>query len=169
MMLQYLKLERVAVLRKRLSLHLLFQITTVRFRNNDLYSCVMCFLKNIGFWWSFNPDVISSFADSVCSGKLLVFLCVGLCTTRSSERMKTARLYATARRHATSYQHSIWNDTLDLGVQLDVGHGRRLSPLFKTGVYICHVPPLFFLGFVFGEVAKTKVTFVTFCVKRFSC
>jgi len=33
-----------------------------------------------------------------------------------------------------------------------------------------HVPPtFFFLGFVFGEVSKIKVMFVTFCVKSFSC
>jgi len=31
-------------------------------------------------------------------------------------------------------------------------------------------PPTFFsLRFVFGEVSKIKVTFVTFCVKSFSC
>jgi len=30
-------------------------------------------------------------------------------------------------------------------------------------------PPTFFsLGFVFGELSKTKVMFVTFCVKSFS-
>ena len=35
---------------------------------------------------------------------------------------------------------------------------------------ICHVPRVFLsLGFVFGEVSKIKVMFVTFCVKSFSC
>ena len=39
-----------------------------------------------------------------------------------------------------------------------------------AGDIICHVPPTFFsLGFVFGEVSKIKVMFVTFCVKSFSC
>jgi len=32
------------------------------------------------------------------------------------------------------------------------------------------MPPHFFSsGFVFGEVSKTKVVLVTFCVKSFSC
>jgi len=30
-------------------------------------------------------------------------------------------------------------------------------------------PHIFLLGFVFGEVSKINVTFVTFCVKSFSC
>jgi len=44
-------------------------------------------------------------------------------------------------------------------------------PTFSDGRdIICYVPPTFFsLGFVFGEVSKTKVMFVTFCVKSFSC
>jgi len=46
-----------------------------------------------------------------------------------------------------------------------------LPPTFSDrGDIICHVPPTFFkLGFVFGEVSKIKVMFVTFCVKSFSC
>jgi len=44
-------------------------------------------------------------------------------------------------------------------------HGRNL--VGDTGDVS---PPSFFsLGFVFGEVSKTKVMFVTFCVKSFSC
>jgi len=31
------------------------------------------------------------------------------------------------------------------------------------------VPPHFLLGIAFGEVSKLNVTFVTFCVKSFSC
>ena len=47
--------------------------------------------------------------------------------------------------------------------------------LFHMGGIICYVPPTFFsLGFVFGEVAKIKMTFVTFHVRwvtfvTFSC
>jgi len=38
------------------------------------------------------------------------------------------------------------------------------------GYVICHVLSTFFsLGFVFGEVLKIKMMFVTFCVKSFSC
>jgi len=44
------------------------------------------------------------------------------------------------------------------------------STFFRRGDIICYVPPNFFsLGFVFGEVSKIKVMFVTFCVKSFSC
>ena len=41
---------------------------------------------------------------------------------------------------------------------------------FKRGGHIMPCPPtVFSLGFVFGEVSKIKVMFVTFCVKSFSC
>jgi len=40
---------------------------------------------------------------------------------------------------------------------------------FRRGGIICHVPPLFLVGFVFGEVSKLNLTIVTFCVKSFSC
>jgi len=39
---------------------------------------------------------------------------------------------------------------------------------FRRGDIICHVPPLYLLEFVFGEVSKLNVTFDTFCVKSFS-
>jgi len=57
-------------------------------------------------------------------------------------------------------------------------HGRNLvgdtgtsSPTFSDGGgHNMPYPPTFFsLGFVFGEVAKINVMFVTFCVKSFSC
>jgi len=57
-------------------------------------------------------------------------------------------------------------------------HGRNLvgdkgavSPsLFYTGGdIICHVPPLFSLRVFVGGVSKLNATFVTFCVKSFSC
>jgi len=43
-------------------------------------------------------------------------------------------------------------------------------PLFQVGGYNvpCH-PTFFSLGFVFGEVSKIKVLFVTFFVKSYSC
>jgi len=46
----------------------------------------------------------------------------------------------------------------------------RMPPTFLDGGDIqCHVPPLFLVGFVFGEVSKLNVTIVTFCVKSLSC
>ena len=49
------------------------------------------------------------------------------------------------------------------------GHGGRVPPLFQVGEYDMPCPPTFFsLGFVFEEVSKIKVMFVTFCVKSFS-
>ena len=58
-------------------------------------------------------------------------------------------------------------------------HGRNLvgdtgdvsPPLFQTGGgHNMPCPPTFFsLGFVFGEISKIEVMFVTFCVKSFSC
>ena len=68
-----------------------------------------------------------------------------------------------------------WKLTLSL---VSCYHGRNLvrdtgdvSPhFFRRGDIKCHVRPTFFsLGFVFGEVSKIKVMFVTFCVKSFSC
>ena len=45
-----------------------------------------------------------------------------------------------------------------------------VSPHFlDVGNIICYVPPVFLVGFVFGEVSKLNVTFVTFDVKSFSC
>jgi len=54
--------------------------------------------------------------------------------------------------------------------QFGGGHGGRVPPtLSDGGDKLSHVPPTFFsLGFVFGEVSKIKVMFVTFCVKSFS-
>jgi len=50
------------------------------------------------------------------------------------------------------------------------GHGGRVSPAFPdVGDIICHAPTHFSLGFVFGEVLKIEVTFITFSVKSFSC
>jgi len=57
-------------------------------------------------------------------------------------------------------------------------HGRNLvedagdvSPHFfrRWGHNMPRYPTFFSLGFVFGEVSKIKVMFVTFCVKSFSC
>jgi len=56
-------------------------------------------------------------------------------------------------------------------------HGRNLvedtgdvnPPFSDAGNIICPVPHMFLLGFVFGEVSELNVTFVTFCVKSFSC
>jgi len=54
--------------------------------------------------------------------------------------------------------------------QFGGGHGGRVSPPFKTGGHNMPCPPTFFsLGFVFAEVSKIKVMFVTFCEKSFSC
>jgi len=42
----------------------------------------------------------------------------------------------------------------------------RVPLTFSGRDIICHVPPTFFsVGFVFGEVAKIKVTFITFHVR----
>jgi len=49
-------------------------------------------------------------------------------------------------------------------------HGGRGPHFFRLVVYNMPCPPTFSsLGFVFGEVSKTKLMFVTFCVKSFSC
>jgi len=51
-----------------------------------------------------------------------------------------------------------------------VGDTGDVSPhFFRRGGHnmSCH-PHFFSLGFVFGEVSKIKVMFVTFCVKSFS-
>jgi len=50
------------------------------------------------------------------------------------------------------------------------GHGGRVLPTFSGGGYnmLCALT-FFSLGFVFGEVSKIKVMFVTFYVKNFSC
>ena len=54
--------------------------------------------------------------------------------------------------------------------QFGGGQGGRVPPTFSDGGdIICHVPPTFFsLGFVFGEVSKVKVIFVTFSCKELS-
>jgi len=55
---------------------------------------------------------------------------------------------------------------LESWAQLSGGHGGRVPSRFQTGDTICYVPSTFFsLGFVFGEVAKIKMTFVTFHVR----
>jgi len=55
---------------------------------------------------------------------------------------------------------SFAKDCLQPWAQFGGGHGGYNRPW----------PPTFFsLGFVFGEVSKIKVMFVTFCVKNFSC
>jgi len=49
--------------------------------------------------------------------------------------------------------------------QLSGAHeGRALLTFSDGGDIICYVPSTF-LGFVFGEVAKIKITFVTFHVR----
>jgi len=51
-----------------------------------------------------------------------------------------------------------------------MGDTGAVFPTISGGGYIiCHVPPLFSSGFIFGEVQKIKVTFATFCVKCFVC
>jgi len=63
-----------------------------------------------------------------------------------------------------------WTSVCVHGHNLVGDTGNVSPPLFQTGDIICHVPPTFFsLGFVFGEISKIKVMFVTFCVKSFSC
>jgi len=63
-----------------------------------------------------------------------------------------------------------WNICLLSWAQFGGGHGGRVPPLFQMGGHNMPCPPTFFsLGFVFGEVLKIKVMFVTFCVKSFSC
>ena len=59
---------------------------------------------------------------------------------------------------------AIWASVVcNLDQSHDWLHGRNL--VGNTG----DVSPTFFsLGFVFGEVSKIKVMFVTFCVKSFS-
>jgi len=53
--------------------------------------------------------------------------------------------------------------------QLGGGHGDMSPHFFRRWGYDMPCPPTFFsLGFVFGEVSR-KLTFVTFCVKSFSC
>jgi len=54
--------------------------------------------------------------------------------------------------------------------QFGGGHGGRVPPFLRRGGHNVPCPPhVFSLGFVFGEVSKIKVIFVTFCMKRFSC
>ena len=71
---------------------------------------------------------------------------------------------------------AIWASVVcNLDQSHDWLHGRNLvgntgdvSSTFSGGVNMpCH-PTFFSLGFVFGEVSKIKVMFVTFCVKSFS-
>ena len=50
--------------------------------------------------------------------------------------------------------------------QFGGGHGGRVPPLFQTGGHNMPCPPTFFsIGFLFGEVSKINVMFVTSCVK----
>jgi len=50
------------------------------------------------------------------------------------------------------------------------GHEGRVPTSFSDGgTYSVVSPYIFLLRFVFGEVSKLNVTFVTFCVKSFSC
>jgi len=57
-----------------------------------------------------------------------------------------------------------------LWAKLGRGHEGRVLQFFRRWGYNVPCPPtLFFLSFVFGEISKTKVMFVTFCVKGFSC
>jgi len=72
---------------------------------------------------------------------------------------------------------AIWASVVcNLDQSHDWLHGRNLvgntgpcPPTFQLGGYNMPCPPTFFsLGFVFGEVSKIKVMFVTFCVKSFS-
>jgi len=49
-----------------------------------------------------------------------------------------------------------------------VGGTGDVSPhFFRRGRH--NTPQIFLVEFVFGEVSKLNVTFVTFCVKSFSC
>ena len=49
----------------------------------------------------------------------------------------------------------------DAWAQFGGGHGGHVLPLFQTGGHNMPCPPTFFsLGFVFGEVSKTKVCHV---------
>jgi len=52
-----------------------------------------------------------------------------------------------------------------------VGDTEDVPPTFSGWGFVkSHLPPRFFsLGFVFGEVSRIKMMFVTFCVKSFSC
>ena len=72
---------------------------------------------------------------------------------------------------------AIWASVVcNLDQSHDWLHGRNLVgnmgdvfPHFFRWGYNIPCPPTFFsLGFVFGEVSKIKVMFVTFCVKSFS-
>jgi len=61
---------------------------------------------------------------------------------------------------------------LSTWAQFDGDTGDVSSPLFQTGGYNMICPPYFLLFRfcrLFGEASKTKVMFVTFCVKSFSC
>jgi len=50
------------------------------------------------------------------------------------------------------------------------GTRETCPPTFSDGGHNMPCPPhIFSLGFVFGEVSKLKVMFVTFCVKSCSC
>jgi len=84
----------------------------------------------------------------------------------------------------TNYQNKIFvfavalTDTqakIPLALLPPTYHGHNLvgnvSPhFFRRGRHDMLYPPHFFLlGFVFGEVSKLNVTFVTFCVKSFWC
>ena len=151
MMLQCLKLERVAVFRKRSFLHLLFEITSACFRNNDLYSCVMCFLKNIGFWWSFNTDVISSFADSVCSSKHLDFLCAGFVHNTlvgTKENCETSWDFISTQ-HVKRYSGS-------MGTTWWVTRETSSPHFLRRGDMICHVPRVFFFRFCISRCFENK-------------
>jgi len=55
-------------------------------------------------------------------------------------------------------------------VEIWWGTQEPCPPTFSDrGDIIYHAPHFLFLGFVFGEVSKLKVMFVTFCAKSFSC
>jgi len=52
--------------------------------------------------------------------------------------------------------------------QFGGGHGGRVPPTFLDGGHNMLFPP-HFPQVLFGEISKLNVTFVTFCVKDFSC
>jgi len=73
-------------------------------------------------------------------------------------RALDSRPIVTKQYHMFRAQIKVFvHNRLDAWAHLVGDTGDVSSPLFRTGVIICHVPPTFFsLGFVFGEVSKIK-------------
>jgi len=84
---------------------------------------------------------------------------VGALKLQWSCRATTGKRFATwSSRCASKHGSNLVGDTRDVPLHF-----------FQMGGIICHVRPFFSFGFVFGEVSKIKVMFVTFCVKSFPC